>query len=402
MRQLHRVMRLIVAGAPGLLAAVAFAGELPRARPESVGMSSERLQRISAYAVNLVATKQAAGVVTLVARRGRIVHLEATGMADIENGEPMTVDAYFRYFSMTKPITSVALLMLYEEGKFQLNDPLVKYLPEFADIRVQAEGGSGDATVEAVRAPTVLDAFRHTAGFSYDGDLYDSPSLAELVKRLAARPLSYQPGTRWVYSFSHDVQARLVEVLSGQPFDVFVRTHILEPLGMTNVVVGIPAALASRFPVTYGPAEAGGLVPSDLPEQTSYQQLPFGGSSLSGPVRDYARFAQMLANNGELDGVRILSPKTVDLMATNHLPRDVEFTFAQGEGYGLGVRVVVDPVAAGNLPSPGTFGWSGAASTHFIVDRDEELIALMMFQYQPRDMRPRDEFETLVYQAIID
>ena len=181
MRQLHRVMRLTVAGAPGLLAAVALAAELPRARPESVGMSAERLQRVATYAANLVATKQAAGVVTLVARRGRIVHLEATGMADIENGEQMTVDAYFRYFSMTKPITSVALLMLYEEGKFQLNDPLVKYLPEFAGIRVHAEGASGDATVEAVRAPTVLDAFRHTAGFSYDGDLYDSPSLAELV-----------------------------------------------------------------------------------------------------------------------------------------------------------------------------------------------------------------------------
>jgi CubicO group peptidase (beta-lactamase class C family) len=387
----------LVLGATSVLAA-----ELPRARPETVGMSTERLERVSQYAANLVATKQAAGVVTLIARRGRIVHLHATGLADIENNEPMTTDAYFRYFSMTKPITSVALLMLYEEGKFQLSDPLSKYLPEFATVRVAAEGGSGDMSVEAVRAPTILDAFRHTAGFSYEGGLYESPSLAELVRRLAARPLSYQPGTRWVYSFAHDVQARLVEVLSGEPFDAFVRTRILEPLGMTSVVVGIPASLAGRFPVTYGPVEGGGLTPSDLPERTAYQQVAFGGSSLSGPVLDYARFAQMLANSGVLDGVRILSPKTVDLMATNHLPRDVEFSFAQGEGYGLGVRVVVDPVAAGNLPSAGTFGWSGAASTHFIVDREEELIALMMFQYQPRDMRPRDEFETLVYQAIVD
>ena len=387
----------LVLGATGVLAA-----ELPRARPETVGMSAERLERVSQYAANLVATKQAAGVVTLIARRGRIVHLDATGLADIESNEPMTTDAYFRFFSMTKPITSVALLMLYEEGKFQLSDPLAKYLPEFANVRVAAEGDSGDTTVEAVRAPTVLDAFRHTAGFSYEGGLYDSPSLAELVRRLAARPLSYQPGTRWVYSFSHDVQARLVEVLSGQPFDAFVRDRILLPLGMTNVVVGIPALLASRFPVTYGPAEGGGLVPSDIPEQTGYQQVAFGGSSLSGPVQDYTRFAQMLAGSGELDGVRILSPKTVDLMATNHLPNGVEFPFAQGEGWGLGVRVVVDPVAAGNLTSAGTFGWSGAASTHFIVDREEELIALMMFQYQPRDQRPRDEFETLVYQAIVD
>jgi CubicO group peptidase (beta-lactamase class C family) len=402
MRQLSRASALIVCVACALAPASSWTAELPNARPEAVGMSTERLGRISGYAANLVATKQAAGVVTLVARRGRLVHLNATGMADIENGEPMTTDAYFRYFSMTKPIASVALLMLYEEGKFQLNDPLTKYLPEFAGIRVQGEGDSGDTTVEAVRPPTVLDAFRHTAGFSYEGGLYDSPTLEELVKRLAARPLSYQPGTRWVYSFSHDVQARLVEVLSGESFETFVRERILLPLGMSNVVVGIPAHLAGRFPVTYGPAEGGGLVPSDIPEQTSYQQVAFGGSSLSGPVLDYARFAQMLANSGELDGVRILSPKTVDLMASNHLPPEVDFTYAAGEGYGLGVRVVVDPVAAGNLPSAGTFGWSGAASTHFIVDREEELIALMMFQYQPRDQRPRDEFETLVYQAILD
>lgn len=390
-----------VAVALASLAGAVDAADLPRARPESVGMSSERVARISAFAEQLVASKQAAGVVTLVARRGSIVHLNATGMADIEQGEPMTTDAYFRYFSMTKPITSVALLMLYEEGKFQLGDPLAKYLPEFANVRVRAEGASGDTTVEATRVPTVLDAFRHTAGFSYEGGLYDSPSLAQLVQRLAARPLDYQPGTRWVYSFAHDVQARLVEVLSGQPFDAYVRTRILEPLGMSNVVVGIPASLASRFPVTYGPAESGsGLTPSDIPEQTQYQRVAFGGSSLAGPVLDYARFAQMLVNSGELDGVRILGPKTVDLMATDHLPNGV--TFRPGEGYGLGVRVVVDPVAAGNLTSAGTFGWSGAASTHFIVDREESLIALLMFQYQPREQRVRNEFETLVYQAIVD
>jgi CubicO group peptidase (beta-lactamase class C family) len=400
MRHGRRATNVAIAAFAGLLAASAVAADLPRARPEAVGMSAERLQRVSAYAAQLIATKQAAGVVTLIARRGRIVHLEATGMADIENDEPMTTDAYFRLYSMTKPITSVALLILYEEGKFQLSDPLAKYLPEFAGIRVMVEGGSGDTTVDAERPPTIADVFRHTAGFSYDGDLYDSPSLEELNKRLAARPLSYQPGTRWVYSFAHDVQARLVEVLSGSSFESFVRSRILEPLGMTNVVVGIPASLASRFPVTYGPAEGGGLMIGDVAEQTNYQQVPFGGTSLAGPVLDYVRFAQMLANSGELDGVRILSPKTVDLMATDHLPRGV--TFAPGEGYGLGVRVVVDPVAAGNLPSPGTFGWSGAASTHFIVDREEGLVALLMYQYQPRDTRPRDEFETLVYQSIVD
>jgi CubicO group peptidase (beta-lactamase class C family) len=383
-----------------LIATGSLAADLPRARPETVGMSSARLERVTAFARDLVATKQAAGVVTLVARRGRIVHLNAVGMADIDRNVPMTTETYFRYFSMTKPITSVALLMLYEEGKFQLTDPLAKFLPEFANIRVQVGEKGAERLEDAVRAPTIQDVFRHTAGFSYEGGLYDSRSLAELTSRLAARPLRYQPGTRWVYSFSHDVQARLVEVLSGFRFDDFVRMRILQPLGMTNVVVGIPAQLAGRYAVTYGPADGGGLKVVDQPQQTTYQQVPFGGTSLAGPVMDYALFAQMLANSGELDGVRLLSPRTVDLMDKNHLPDGVRL--GPGEGYGLGVRVVVDPVAAGNLPSAGTFGWSGAASTHFIVDREEQLIALMMYQYQPRDQRPRDEFETLVYQAIID
>lgn len=395
---MRRVFALVVAAA--MFAAGAQAGELPRAKPEAVGMSSERLARVSAFAARLVERGQAAGVVTLIARRGSVVHFEATGMADLENGEPMTTDAYFRYFSMTKPITSVALLTLYEEGAFQLTDPLSKYLPEFTGIQVQADGATASVLEDAVREPTIADVFRHTAGFSYEGDLYESPSLAELVKRLAAQPLIYQPGTRWVYSFAHDVQGRLVEVLSGKPLDVFVRERILTPLGMSNVVVGIPANLAGRYATTYGPKEGGGLTPVDVPEHTGYQQVAFGGSSLSGPAMDYARFAQMLANGGELDGVRVLSPRTVDLMSRAWLPEGVEFS--PGESWGLGVRVVVDPVAAGNLTSPGTIGWSGAASTHFIVDRKEELAALMMFQYQPRDQRPRDEFETLVYQAIVD
>jgi CubicO group peptidase (beta-lactamase class C family) len=322
---------------------------------------------------------------------------------------------------MTKPVTSVALLMLYEEGKFQLSDPLARYLPEFAGIKVYGGVDSqGNVLLEEpTRAPTMHDVFRHTAGFSYGAvpepiqklmqpSPYAEPSLEALSKRVAAVPLIYQPGTRWVYSFSHDIQARLVEVLSGQSFEDFTRERIFAPLGMNEVVFGLPSKLADRFANTYSPNEAGKLVASDTPENTTYDTPPFGGTSLSGPVMDYARFAQMLVSSGELDGARILSPITVDLMASNHLPAGVARGAAgggeaSGEGYGLGVRVVVDAAKAGNLTSAGTFGWSGAAGTHFFVDREQELFGVFMIQRQGQGgLRLSSQFETLVYQAIVD
>jgi CubicO group peptidase (beta-lactamase class C family) len=342
-------------------------------------------------------------------------------MADIENGEPMTADAYFRLWSMTKPVASVALLTLYEEGGFQLSDPLARHLPEFADVKVYAGvDEDGEPILEdPVRAPTMEDIFRHTAGLSYGGlpepiahyfepSPYSEPTLEALTSRVAAVPLIYQPGTRWVYSFSHDIQARLVEVLSGQSFGDYTRERIFEPLGMDEVVFGLPSELADRFANTYSPNEAGELVATDTPENTSYNTPPFGGTSLSGTAMSYARFAQMLVNSGELDGEHILSPVTVDLMASDHLPQGVFRTSpggdrAMGESYGLGVRVVTDPAKAGNLTSAGTFGWSGAAGTHFFVDRDEELIGLFMVQRQgPGGGGMSDQFETLVYQAILE
>jgi CubicO group peptidase (beta-lactamase class C family) len=399
----------------------ALAADLPSAKPESVGMSTERLGRLDAVMHGWVDQGRIAGVVTLVARRGKVVHVDAYGMADVEHNEPMTKDTYFRLFSMTKPVTSVALLTLYEEGKFQLDDPLARYLPEFKDIKVFAGVDKQGAliTEDAVRAPTLHDVFRHTAGFSYGAgpepvqklltpSPYAEPSLEALAHRLANAPLIYQPGTRWVYSFSHDIQARLVEVLSGMPFDEYVRKHIFQPLGMNDVVFGLPPKQAGKFANTYSPNDAGKLIASDTPEKTTYNTPPFGGTSLSGPVMDYARFAQMLVNSGELDGARILSPRTVDLMATNHLPDGVARGSAgggeaSGEGYGLGVRVVIDPAKAGNLTSAGTFGWSGAAGTHFFVDRKEQLTAVFMIQRQgPGAGGMSDEFETLVYQAIVD
>jgi CubicO group peptidase (beta-lactamase class C family) len=330
----------------------------------------------------------------------------------------MTQDSYFYVYSMTKPVTSVALLILYEEGKFQLTEPIARYLPELANARVfDRETGR---VVDAARQPTIEDVFRHTAGYLYgpqgdteldrsyrDANLLGS-NLAEFSKKLGTLPLGYQPGTRWVYSVSHDVQARLVEVLSGQPFDEFVRQRIIEPLGMKQTVFGRPDRLKDQFAVIYTENESGALVPNGALDAPGMATRVLGGFSLSSTARDYARFAEMLVNNGELDGVRILSRKTIDLMASNHLPDGVTRGAAGGgtaggEGYGLGVRVVVDPAKAGNLTSAGVFGWSGAAGTHFFVDREEGLVGVFMIQKMGGGgPRMSAEFETLVYQAIAD
>ena len=403
-------------GAALLISANATAGVLPTATPESVGMSGKRLERLDATTHQWVDDRLIAGVVTLVARHGKVVHLDAYGMADIEDREPMRDDHYFRLFSMTKPVTSVALLMLYEEGKFRLDDPLARYLPEYENVMVYAgTDDNGEPILEAPdRAPTVHDVFRHTAGFSYGQapepiqehftpSFMSEPSLERLSERLGQAPLIYQPGTQWVYSLSHDVQARLVEVLSGQSFEAFTRERIFEPLDMDETVFGIPASLVDRFPNTYSPDQSGTLVASDTPEDTSYDFPPFGGVSLSSTIMDYALFAQMLVNSGELNGIRLLSPVTVDLMATDHLPDGVTRGNG-GEGYGLGVRVVNDPAQAGNLTSVGTFGWSGAAGTHFFVDREKDLIAVFMIQSQggTPGLSMSSLFETLVYQSIVE
>src|SRR5690606_15541514 len=360
-----------------------------------------------------------AGVVTWVARRGEVVHESAYGMADIEAQRPMTPDSYFYVYSMTKPITSVALLMLYEEGRFQLGDPVARYLPELANLKLYAGEGAGGRMVlrDPARQPTIEDVFRHTAGFLYgpagnrsidaayrEADVMGG-TLADLTTRLGKLPLAYEPGTQWVYSVSHDVQARLVEVLSGMPFDQFVQRRIFEPLGMKESVFGRPDALKDQFAVIYSAGEDGKLAPTGALDAPGAATRVLGGFSISSTASDYGRFAQMLVNSGELDGARILSRKTIDLMDSNHLPAGVARGSAgggaaAGEGYGLGVRVVIDPAQAGNLTSAGTFGWSGAAGTHFFVDRAEDLVAVFMVQRMGGADGPAmaAQFETLVYQ----
>lgn len=384
----------------------------------AAGLSRERLERLDDHFHAYVDAGEIAGVVTYISRHGELVHQDAYGMADIGTKRPMTADTYFYVYSMTKPVTSVALLMLYEEGKFQLDEPIARYLPELATARVfDRETGR---VVDAVRQPTIHDVFRHTAGYLYgpqgetdfdrsyrEANLLGS-NLTEFARKLGALPLGYQPGTRWVYSVSHDVQARLVEVLSGQPFDQFVQKRILDPLRMTKTVFGRPDRLKDQFAVIYTENDSGNLVPNGALDAPGMATRVLGGFSLSSTASDYARFAEMLVNDGELDGVRILSRKTIDLMASNHLPDGVTRGAAGGgtaggEGYGLGVRVVVDPARAGNLTSAGVFGWSGAAGTHFFVDREEDLVGVFMIQKMGGGgPRMSAEFETLVYQALVD
>jgi CubicO group peptidase (beta-lactamase class C family) len=421
--------------------APAGAAELATARPEAVGLSTERLARLDAGMQAEIDAGRKAGIVTLIARRGQVVHLKALGMAERESNTKMTTDQLFRLYSMTKPVTSVALLMLYEEGKFQLGDPLDKHIPAFKDLKVYAGmDASGKMVLEDPRRkPTIHDVFRHTAGFTYGvfggtpvDQLYQSNgidfgklgSLKELVEeRLPKVPLLYHPGDQWVYSVSHDVQAYLVEHFSGMPFDEFVRERIVEPLGMKDAVFGVPKEYVARYTANYQSTPDGkllrietreGVAPQGSPNSAfggyaRYTRIPFGGLSMSSTAMDYARFAQMLLNGGELDGVRLLSPKTVELMTSNNLPRNIAQISvgppdpnAPSTGYGLGVSVLLDPPLGGNLGSKGTFGWAGAASTWVSIDPAEEMVTIVMAQDMSFDAGFAGRFQTLAYQAIVD
>lgn len=396
---------------------------LPRAAsPESVGMSAERLQRIDRWLAEEISAQRKSGAVGLIARHGRIVWEKAFGYADAAHRTPLRTDALFRLYSMTKPITSVALLMLFEQGRLQLTDPLEHFVPAFKGVGVYGGTDSlGHVVLHPPKRPiTVQDIFRHTAGFTYGGYFEDTPvdkayaaagigyaqldSLDELVQKLAKMPLLSEPGARFTYSFAHDVQAYLVEQISGQHFEDYCRKRIFEPLGMRDTVFGEPEDLRGRFPTLYQSNGHGGTA-AVPPEQDEYRRLaahPFGGISLSATIEDYLRFAQMLLNGGELNGVRILGPKTVSLMSSNNLaPGTEKPDWMQGLGYGLGVAVVEDPAQAGNLGSAGEYGWPGVATTWFTVNPSEDLVALLFAQQRPRDVRFDETFRTLVYQSLL-
>jgi CubicO group peptidase (beta-lactamase class C family) len=368
-----------------------------------------------------------AGTVTLVARKGKVVHLEARGARDAESGAPMTTDAIFRIASMTKPITSVALMMLYEEGKFRLNDPIQKWMPEYADPMVaesmpDSASGPKYRLVPAVRPITVRQLLTHTAGFanSYLGFFKEEvdkvgakqkpeDTVADYVSRMAAIPLNYQPGDKWEYSGATNHVGRLVEILSGMTLDEFFHTRIFEPLGMKDTGFYLPKEKLPRFAAQYKPGETDKkIVLADAPTAESrFVKEPhtffMGAGGLVSTATDYWRFQQMMLQGGELEGKRILGRKTVELMTSNHTGNLPIWLSGPGYGFGLGYSVLLDHGAAGSMQSNGTFGWGGAFCTYFWVDPHEEMVAILMTQVRPYDhLGIREEFSVLANQAIAD
>ena len=368
-----------------------------------------------------VASGRVAGASALVWEKGREVYFGAFGMADREANRPMTRDVIAQIFSMTKPVTGVALMQLYEQGKFKLDDPLAKYLPEFANVQVFGGTDSGGVTTLQVpsRPITVADITRHTAGFVTNagekgvGPLFRAANpqdrtitITQFAQRLAKVPLAFQPGTRWSYGISVDVQAALVERLSGQPFQLYVQQHVLDPLGMRETRWFVPESDRARFAASYRYADG---VLSHAPDSTAkayntnHWALFTGASGLTSTLDDYLRFARMLLNGGELDGARILRPETIRLMATNHLPatvRDSSFLPSKGQvGFGIdfAVRVAPPKSAAENNGTVGEFFWDGAASTLFWVDPANQLTAVLFTQVMPFDARLHKVFRDAVY-----
>ena len=400
---------------------------VPTAAPDDVGMSAQRLERLEQTLQAYVDREEVAGAVSLVARRGKVVHFSTFGDRHTEAGAPMTHDTIFRIASMTKPIASAALMMLYEEGHFQLRDPIAKWLPEFADMQVASpatyqELGRGPyRTVQASQPITVQHVLTHTAGLpnTYRGitkPAFDAiapqqepgDTLDAFMTRLSALPLNFHPGERWEYGRATDVVGRLVEVMSGMRFDRFLQERIFGPLDMVDTHFYLPAGKLDRFAALYRPRDGGGLALTEAPggdsrwvrEPHSYFS---GAGGLVSTARDYFRFHQMMLGGGELDGVRILGRKTVELMTLNHIGDQQVWLVGPGYGFGLGYAVVQDPGAAAMPYSPGAYFWWGAYNTTFWVDPREELLGILLTQLRPyTHLNIRQDLATLTYQALVD
>jgi CubicO group peptidase (beta-lactamase class C family) len=411
-----------------LLASAAWAQDFPTAKPESVGLSSERLNRIAATVQRDIDDKKIAGMVTLVIRHGQVAWFDARGAADREAGKPMQKDTIFRICSMTKPITSTAVMMLYEEGKFLLEDPISKYLPEFRNPKVLVKPATGPSyTIPASREITIGDLLRHTSGLTYpwnadlgqayndagvgDGLAQFDGTIADDVKRLAGLPLLFNPGDRFEYSLSIDVLGRLVEVVSGMPLDQFFKTRILDPLGMKDTYFFLPDDKVPRLATVYTyfddkglnrfpdttMAEGTSIFSADYPYKGP-KKLFSGGAGLSSTAMDYARFCAMMLNGGKLGNVRILSRKSVELMTHDQLGK---IDSLHGFGLGFGVDGVKAPLA--EIGSAGEFSWGGFYYTSFVVDPKEDMIVISMAQLHPTGGLALDaEVKVLAYQAISD
>ena len=414
--KLRRLLPLVALGL--LLIVPATRAQIaPTADPASVGMSEERLSRISDAMAPYVDNGKVPGLMTLVYRRGEVVHFKAHGDRDLQTDAPMTEETLFRIYSMTKPITTVAALMLYEEGHFLLDDPVAEYLPAFEDVQVYDTTATGRPTrVEPRRPMTIRDLMTHTSGLTYGifsdtpvdsmyreaGLLGDDRTLAAMVDTLAALPLLHHPGEKWHYSLSTDVLGRLVEVVSGKELDTFFRTRIFDPLGMDDTMFEVPPSEMDRFATNYTVGSDGSLSVRDRKLSSAFAAPVTrlsGGGGLVSTMDDYLRFARMLLNGGVLDGKRLLSPKTVEFMTRNHL----EGTYEPGWGFGLGVRVCTDIADAQTIGSRGMYGWPGAAHTFFFADPEEELIGMVWSQVFPFGRYPiGDQFRVGVYQALVE
>ncbi len=410
------------------------------ASPERAGFDPERLARIDEHLERrYIEPRKIAGALTLVARRGELAYLSPVGMMDLEREQPMREDTIFRIYSMSKPITSVALMTLWEEGHWQLTDPVHRFIPEWKNLRVYRSGTHPRYLTTATERPmSVRDLMTHQSGLTYGfmnrtnvdagyrtvgiGGATVAPggegrpgTLAVMMEQLAELPLEFSPGTRWNYSVSTDVLGHLVEVISGQSFDEFLRERILEPLGMVDTGFSVPAGKVDRFAANYGRGAKKRLVLMDDPATSSYLNEPTflsGGGGLMSTASDYWKFCQMLLNGGELDGHRVLGRKTIDLMTMNHLPNGQDLsqlsvgafseTTYDGVGFGLGFAMTLDPTLNGG-GSVGEYYWGGAASTIFWNDPKEDLTVIFLTQLMPSaTFNFRGQLKQLVYSAIID
>jgi len=406
-------------------AAAPFALGLPTASPESMGFSSERLQRLHAGMDAFVDRGFVPGVATVVIRHGRIVDSHIYGKADLATGAPLTQDTLWRMYSQTKPVTGVAMMILYEEGKWRLEDPVTKYVPEFAGLKVfKGMDKDGKPILEPIaRSATMRELMSHTAGFAYglvDDNYVDKlyresltsgwPNLSSAMTAISGLPLASQPGTAWRYSLAVDIQGYIVEKLSGQTLPDFMQSRIFGPLGMTDTAFWVPPGKQGRLASLYMfdretrkivPAENFMVLPMD-----KVPTAPNGGGGLVSTMADYSRFAVMLANGGELDGVRILSPSTIKLMAGNHLSDTTLATYQAlypGHGFGLDVDVILDPAKAGTTAGKGSYSWGGAAGTWFWVDPENDVVVLgFIHVLGGSGYRLDDRSATLVYQALVD
>ncbi len=422
----QQLTALTAAGAFLLAGSAAAQGNLEYGDPEDVGMSAERLERIAPLIQSYVDQGELVGATTMVARRGEVVHFETYGDLNMETGQDIEEDSIFRIYSMTKPITSLATMLLYEEGHFQLDDPVSEYLPGFSDVRVVGEGG---ALVASERPMTIRMLLTHSAGLTYgvfgdtlidrmyrEAGVMESPDLTTFIDRLSEIPLQYQPGSRFHYSVATDVLGALVQAVSGQPLGEFFHERIFEPLGMEDTFFQVPEEKVDRFGTNHTfDSATGEMTISDAPANSNFvqrQTFQSGGGGLLSTTEDYMRFAQMLLNGGELDGERIIGAKTLEYMTQNHLPAifgdqgvhapDTLPGFADGTGFGLGFAVIEDPKRAGGVASEGEYYWGGAAGTIFWIDPEEELAGVVMIQHMNVQVPLRAEFKALTYSAITE